>query len=816
MSAQEAVYHVLGLPLSLCSRALVYINTIPQKERVLIGDAEIDNALTQAQRDQQEIEDEEEESFMKIKIQKEQEIDIFGQTGVADCSKESRRKISSPPKATKEEMMNILQKLNDKQREIAMHILHCFKTNNLPIKLYISGSAGVGKSTVINAIYQLLLNYFEDIPSEKNNSLKILLCAPSGKAAFLIGGVTLHTAFALPITQYGGQMPELSADVANTIRENLFELKLFIIDEISMVGSTMFSRIDTRLRQIMGRNTSFGGVSVLMVGDLYQLPPVMDTSIYLCPKSCMLSLFSENVLWNEFDYFELTEIMRQKEDKTFIETLNNLARGTMSENNIALIKSRETSEKNVPKDAIILYADNRSVDSFNQLKINLKNGKAYECIAKDTVLGKVSSKLRNKLLTSLKKKKRTECGGLAYKVVLKVGIKYMIVTNIDVENGLVNGACGILKNITFKPGTNEPIKIWLDFNNNKIGVEQRRPYIKYMTENYMEMCLVPLSPLSVVLNINERMGGVRKDQKGAREKGRGAEGAGSTEKRGLKSTGERSEPGSKTEEGKSSEEEEMRREVAGWRGEKAEEAAAEERKASKGVKEGGEEERRIVWDRGEMIGRWVEEEARRRVKAAGTRGGLTWGEEQRWREMEEVGRVECKTKGGGSQKEAERRESEESEKTRRLKERVKRLEEEREQRERRKRNVVWRGLDGRDAEERRGLMERVAEKVLGKVPKIRRVWERRGAGGRDVLIVKMEDEKERADLLGRYGEFRQRWGIGVDEDLTMEERKARWRLLKKAREERERGRRTRVENRRIWVEEKEIVWNKDEGKLEEK
>ncbi|XP_024892765.1 uncharacterized protein LOC112468008 [Temnothorax curvispinosus] len=72
-------------------------------------------------------------------------------------------------------------------------------------------------------------------------------------------------------------------------------------------------------------------------------------------------------------------------------------------------------------------------------------------------------------------------------------------------------------------------------------------------------------------------------------------------------------------------------------------------------------------------------------------------------------------------------------------------------------------------------MERVAEKVLSKVPKIRRVWERRVEGGREVLIVEMEDEKERAVLLGRYGEFRQRWGIGVNEDLTMEERKARWR-----------------------------------------
>lgn len=121
----------------------IYIENIQlietnRKKFSIIGDAEIDNALEKAQKDQQEIEEEETESF-RTKIPKEQEIDIFRQTGIADCSKNNKAKISSPPKDTKEELMSILQKLNDKQKEITMHILNCFKTEKLPIKLYISG-----------------------------------------------------------------------------------------------------------------------------------------------------------------------------------------------------------------------------------------------------------------------------------------------------------------------------------------------------------------------------------------------------------------------------------------------------------------------------------------------------------------------------------------------------------------------------------------------------------------------------------------------------------------------------------------------------
>lgn len=143
---------------------------------------------------------------------------------------------------------------------------------------------------------------------QRSDSIKVLLCAPSGKAAFLIGGVTLHTAFALPVQQFGGDMPELSNDTANSVREKLIDIKLDVIDEISMVGSSLFGKVDTRLRQVMGVSEAFGGVSVLVVGDLNQLPPVMDSLVFKFPKQNQFAgLFNDpNPLWELFQFYELT------------------------------------------------------------------------------------------------------------------------------------------------------------------------------------------------------------------------------------------------------------------------------------------------------------------------------------------------------------------------------------------------------------------------------------------------------------------------------------------------------------------------------
>ena len=122
----------------------------------------------------------------------------------------------------------------------------------------------------------------------------------------------------------------------------------------------MFSRVDTRLHQIMGLNESFGGVSVIAVGDLNQLPPVIDSPIYMMPQSHdMARLIQWNPLWDEFYLFELTKIMRQQNDSQFTDSLNNVAKGKATEADVKLFKTRQVSDDQIPQTAIRLFADNK-------------------------------------------------------------------------------------------------------------------------------------------------------------------------------------------------------------------------------------------------------------------------------------------------------------------------------------------------------------------------------------------------------------------------------------------------------------------------
>ena len=178
------------------------------------------------------------------------------------------------------------------QKDALTKVLNCVKgkvkyrcnpTLSKPeqLLLIMQGGAGVGKSKTINAMAQwaerilLKQGHHEDKP-------RVLLCAFTGKAASLIGGITVHSGFGIQNNSNGHVA--LGAKTRAEMEYNLSELELIIIDEISLIGADMFFQIHMRLCEIKHRDPTkclFGGISMVCVGDLLQIQPVMQEYIFL-------------------------------------------------------------------------------------------------------------------------------------------------------------------------------------------------------------------------------------------------------------------------------------------------------------------------------------------------------------------------------------------------------------------------------------------------------------------------------------------------------------------------------------------------------
>lgn len=469
---------------------------------------EIENAL------EDDNEDSEEFSIKKAEELDDLEIDLMNEYKSLDNKTNEEKKpkfsykVQYPNRISDFDINEMMSLLNEEQRSIVMHIYKCFKTNtNLPFHIFISGSAGVGKSLVIRTIYQLLLHLFnKQIHGECHpDSVEILLCAPTGKAAHLIEGNTVHSAFKLPITK-SKHIEVLSADITNTIRAELRHLKLIIIDEISMLGARVLNLIDQRLRQIFGIDKPFGDIPILFVGDLNQLPPVMDRPIYKAPNTSELSDLVTPELWNMFEIFSLNKIMRQKDDLAFINALNNIANGKTTKEDRELFNTRVVKRNQidsvVPKSCIRLFATNKAVDDYNAKCIAEQEGQLYTSIAVDkiTVNSKFDEEHIETELEKYKSKPKKETNGIMLSLPLKIGIRYMVIVNLNVSDGLCNGSTGILKHITFeeKSGEKVPKILWMDFKSEKIGKIARSKYIDFMKKNNIELNLTPIEKYTLI------------------------------------------------------------------------------------------------------------------------------------------------------------------------------------------------------------------------------------------------------------------------------------------------------------------------------
>ncbi len=200
--------------------------------------------------------------------------------------------------------------------------------------LFITGKAGTGKTTVLR-----------EIASEcKRIKKKFVVLAPTGVAAKNAQGVTIHSFFQLPLSPYipGMKTRGLYGLRTEEMQQLVNEIEMIIIDEVSMVRCDLLDEIDDVLRHYRKNDLPFGGVQMVMFGDLYQLMPVAPEEDWekLKEKYDSAYFFSSKVLEKiHCPMFELKKIHRQDE-RNFVTLLNNVRRGHVSQNELKELEGR--------------------------------------------------------------------------------------------------------------------------------------------------------------------------------------------------------------------------------------------------------------------------------------------------------------------------------------------------------------------------------------------------------------------------------------------------------------------------------------------
>ncbi|WP_255713120.1 helix-turn-helix domain-containing protein [Dyadobacter sp. CY312] len=244
------------------------------------------------------------------------------------------------------------------QLQLAAEFMHYTNKN-----IFLTGKAGTGKTTFLHNL-------------KKTLHKRMAIVAPTGVAAINAGGVTIHSFFQLP---FGPHIPEsfmATASVHKFSKERINLIKsldLLVIDEISMVRADMLDGIDEVLRKYKDRNRPFGGIQLLMIGDLHQLSPVIKDEEWGMLKAYYdtIYFFSSHALRKTSPVrIELTHIYRQS-DTTFIDLLNSVRENKLDTRTLEILNQRYIPNFKPADDEgyITLTTHNASAQNINSERL---------------------------------------------------------------------------------------------------------------------------------------------------------------------------------------------------------------------------------------------------------------------------------------------------------------------------------------------------------------------------------------------------------------------------------------------------------------
>ncbi len=317
--------------------------------------------------------------------------------------------------------------------------------------VFLTGKAGTGKTTFLNEFV-------------KKTKKKHIVVAPTGIAAINAGGVTIHSMFGLPLRTFLPTSERIDSNIANNIvdlqqhfkyRKDklklLREVEVIIIDEVSMLRADVLDMMDFSLRFIRRNNHRFGGVQMLFIGDLYQLPPVVRDE-HVLKMFYNSPFFFDSLAIKDIPLLtiELTKVYRQT-DAHFLEILNAIRDGDVANIDFDELNTRYNPDfKTEDEPYVYLCSHNKMADDINQEK--LKDIKLTSGVYEAKLFGEF---------------KENQFPNEQY-LELKVGAQIMFIRNdISGEKKYYNGKLGEISALD-----DNEIKVVLDGSEREITVKR--------------------------------------------------------------------------------------------------------------------------------------------------------------------------------------------------------------------------------------------------------------------------------------------------------------------------------------------------------
>lgn len=350
--------------------------------------------------------------------------------------------------------------LNTEQRR-AFRIIseHSLRSTPEPLRMFLGGFGGTGKSRVIQAV----TSYF----AERKQPRRMRLASFTGIAARNIAGSTLHAALALSQQK---QAQKIGSKTYSDLMAMWEGVDYLLIDEVSMIGCKLLARVSEALAAAKGISTAFGGMSIILAGDFAQLPPVSEKRLYgwvntysrsKAGRASGQQIVLGKLLWLSFNtVIDLKEIMRQTgcNNAHFVDLLSRLREGRCNQQDYVLLNTRLLTNQHQQlakaewTNAPTIVYDNASKDALNVLAVTAfaeRTGRTLHWYhARDKYDGRP---LQDPVL--IRYLEGLHSGQTRYRlgrIPLVIGMPVMVMQNFDVNGGVVNGTIGTLSKIRFR------------------------------------------------------------------------------------------------------------------------------------------------------------------------------------------------------------------------------------------------------------------------------------------------------------------------------------------------------------------------------